>query len=182
MRSNQTTQRAKQYFEGKRDLEMVGYYMTTKTLTLQRGGFNLDTMSDVTLVKSCEFQPVETTKEALDRLGGDANKFLAIVNEGLAAETRRNLAADSNVAWMEVDEEDGSHSPFAGTLANAKAVSACILNLAKTAFGYAKDMDADKAKNRELKRASKDAALEFVKSSPILIAGLKRTAVSDDNE
>lgn len=142
-----------------------------KTIPLQSTVFNLDTMEDVLLFKEVSFAPVTSTKEALERLGNDAAKFLAVINEGLESETRRAAKGDSSIPWLTEDEE-GNRSEFVGTPADSKAVNSLVLTLAKTIFGYSKDADADK------KRAAKQNAFEMIKTNDAIRAGLKQNAAA----
>ena len=129
-----------------------------KQSPLSRTIYNLDDMEEVTLVKTVpDFVPVDSTQAALHRLGNDAKKFLAVINDGLAAEERNAVADNSEIPWMEEDEE-GNQTPFSGTPADGKKVKALILTLAKTIFGYVKG---EKEKNR----AAKASALAMIQSN-----------------
>src|SRR5271154_5015368 len=114
--------------------------------------FDLDSMSEVTLIKNVEFAPVTTTAEALHRVGNDAAKFLAIINSGLRDHVRESAKGDSSIPWMQ-ENEDGDTVTFAGTPADSKAVNSLVLTLAKTIFGYTKDSTVDQ------KRAAKESAM-----------------------
>ena len=137
----------------------------------QRSVFALDTMDEVTLVKTADFKEVTTAKEALDRLGNDSAKFLEVINTGLEDMARKSLVGDSNIPWMQ-EAEDGTLSPFSGTVADQKQVNNLILTLAKTVFGYSKD------KTIEERRAAKDDALEMIKSSDKMKEGLQKNAAA----
>lgn len=139
---------------------------STETRKPQKSLFDLDQMATVTLVKPYEFAPVADTKEALARVENDTAKFLAIVNRGLQSYQDEAVKADSTIPWM-VEDEEGNLSEFTGTPADDKAVNALVLNMAKASFGYLQ------AKNAEEKRGAKDKALEFIKSQPVLIQGMK---------
>lgn len=141
-------------------------------LTAQRTVFALETMEEVTLVKKTEFVPVETAKDALDRLGNDPKKFLEVINDGLATITRKSLVSDNSIAWQQEDEA-GKLTPFSGTVADAKMVNSLQLNLAKTVFGYSKDLDI------VAKRAAKDSALEMIRTTPAIVAGLQKNAAAE---
>lgn len=138
-------------------------------LKQQRTVFDLDTMDEVLVFKTGAFTPVETAKEALDRLANDSGKFLKVINEGLRAEAQRNLVNDESIGWQEEDE-DGTVKPFNGTPADSKVVNPLILTLAKTIYGYNKDMSADQ------KRAAKEAAMAMIKTNEPMKAGLKANA------
>ena len=142
-----------------------------KVLNVTRTIFNLDTMEEVLLNKDVTFSPVTTTAEALSRLGGNAEKFLAVINEGLESEARRSAVGDSNIPWLQENEE-GEKSQFEGTPADSKAVNGLVLTLAKTIFGYTKDATKDK------KRSAKDQAFEMIKSTEAIRNGLKENAAA----
>lgn len=144
---------------------------TNKTITVQRTVFDLDTMSDVLLIKEVAFSPVTNAQEALHRLGNDSSKLLAVINEGLEAEARRSAVSDNSIPYVQEDEE-GNKTPFAGTPADSKAVNSLVLTLAKTIFGYSKDSSPDQ------KRASKDKAFEMIKANEAIRAGLKENAAA----
>lgn len=149
--------------------------MDAQTIIKQATVYDLETMDDVTLRKVGTFAPVATAQEALSRLGNDTAKFLKVVNDGLRSEALRNLATDESIAWQEVDD-DGELKPFNGAPADAKVVNPLILTLAKTVHGYNKDMSAD------AKRAAKEAAKQLIKSTPAMVAGLKKSAAAATSE
>jgi hypothetical protein len=140
--------------------------LEAQKVPVQKSFFDLDTFADVVLVKEGSFTPVEDTASALARVGNDAAKFLELVNEGLRAEYQRTLREDPN-GWQLKDEE-GKLSDFSGTPADSVAVGALVLNLAKTVYGYSKDLDA------KGKAAAKDSAMELIKSTPAIRAGLQK--------
>ena len=154
-----------------RTMQMTPVTTEVKTLPVQRGGFDLENMSDVTLFKEVQFTPVTSTEEALKRLGHDAKKFLEVINDGLESEARRSAVSDPSIPWLQENDE-GEKSEFAGTLADSKAVNGLVLNLAKSVFGYAKDASAD------VRRAAKDSAFEMIKSTPAIVEGLKKNAAA----
>ena len=143
----------------------------TKTETVRSTIFDLDSMSEVTLIKTVEFEPVKTTAEALARVGNDAAKFLEMVNSGLRDHVRESAKSDSNIPWLQENEE-GETVEFAGTPADSKAVNSLVLTLAKTIFGYSKDSTADQ------KRKAKDSAMTMIASNEAIRAGLKENAAA----
>lgn len=154
-------------------------------IPLTRTILDLDTFEDVTLYKDVPFTPVTSTEEALTRLGNDAAKFLAIVNEGLGAETRRNGANDPSIPWLEMDEK-GVKTPFTGTPADSMKVNATVLNIAKSVFGYTSVKDGktedEKNKIRTANQAAKQAAMDLIKSTPVMFEGLKKNAAASAAE
>lgn len=157
----------------------------TNELRRQRRIFDLDTMEEVVLVKVGSFTPATTSEEALQRVGNDTSKFLAIINEGLEAEAGRSLVTDNTVAWQAEDEE-GAIVPFTGTPANQKSVNGLILNLAKTIFGFgkvdAKSSQAEKDANKLKNRTAKEKAIEFIKTNDAIKEGLKKNAAAEPAE
>ena len=142
-----------------------------KTLTPTKTLFDLDTMSDVTLFKSVEFTPVTSTKEALERLQNNAEKFLKVINDGLESEAARAAKEDNSIPWM-VENDEGESVAFEGTPADSKAVNGLVLNLAKSVFGYTKESSKDE------KRTAKESALQMVKNTPAIVEGLKKNAAA----
>jgi hypothetical protein len=140
-------------------------------LKRQKTGTDLNTFEDVTLIKTGKFVPVTTLEEAKHRVGGDTEKFISIINEGLEQEAGRNLVNDPNVAWQ-VEDEEGNLTAFSGMLADGKMVGGLILNMAKSIFGYSKD------KSPEEKKAAKNAAKDLIKNNDTMKAGLVKNAVS----
>lgn len=132
--------------------------------------FDLDTFSEVELVKTASFSPASTAKEALERLGGDAEKFLSIINTGLKTVAVRSLASDSSIPFHKVNEDDSVGEVWSGTPADMKAVNQLQLVLAKTIFGYDKDAPI------ESKRKSKEDAMEMIRSSEKMKQGLVTNA------
>lgn len=135
-------------------------------IPLQMGIFDLDSMDEVLLKKFVPFTPVTDTKTALERLGNDSAKFLEVINEGLRQHARETAKTDTSIAWQ-VEDEEGNLSPFSGTVADAKTVNGLILNMAKSVFGYAKDM------TRDAKKAAKESAMYLIRSTPAIRDGLK---------
>lgn len=142
-------------------------------ITVTSSVFDLDTMDEVSLVKTAEFSPATSAKEAMERLNNNPEAFLAAINEGLLTQAKQALKKDTSSPWQTVDEDGKVVGAFSGTPANSKGVNTLILTLAKTIFGYAKDA------KLEDKRAAKESALEMVRGNPQMKEGLKRSAVAD---
>jgi hypothetical protein len=131
----------------------------TIPVPVQKSFFDLDSFEDVTLVKEGSFEPVADTASALARVGNDASKFLALVNEGLKAEYQRQFRADPS-GWM-LKDEDGNLTPFTGTPADSVAV-----------YRYSKEMSAsDKAK-------AKESAMTLIKNTADIREGLKKNGAA----
>lgn len=144
---------------------------TKMQIKSQKSMFALETMDEVTLVKTTEFAPVTTMKEFLDRLGNDTEKVLSVLNTGLQTETRKSLEGDDSIPWMQ-ETDDGKLVPFAGKTADSKQVGTLQLTLAKTVFGYSKDAPVEE------KRAAKESALQMIRDTPKILEGLQKTAAS----
>jgi hypothetical protein len=144
---------------------------TVKVSDITQTVFDLESFAEVTLVKEAPpFQEVSSVDEALSRIGNDSNKLLEVINRGLVDEYRNQIREDENIPWHTFDEEGEVNGPFEGTIAETKSVNALVLTLAKTVFGYVKDMP------KELKKAAKASAMEMVKSTDAIKAGLRKSA------
>ncbi len=149
---------------------------TEKNIPIQKTVFDLDSFSEVTLIKYFDFTPVESVNEALAAVGNDSVKFISIINEGLKAERRRIENADLASFRTFAKDEDGEETkevngPFNGTIADPKMVNDLVLTLAKTTFGYEKDS------TKEEKRTAKDLAMAYVRTAEPIKAGLKARAL-----
>lgn len=142
----------------------------TKVLRTTKSITDLNTFEDVLLVKTGNFAEPLSTQEALERLGNDNTKFLAAITEGMRVMAMRELNSSPD-GWMQEDEE-GNKTPFTGTEADTTKVNALVLTMAKTVFGYSKDA------TPEAKKASKESAMNFIKSNDAIKAGLKASAAT----
>lgn len=151
-----------------------------KTLEVSKVVFDLDSKDYVTLKKAGEFQPVTSMAEFTERLNNDASAILAIVNDGLEEYSKKQLAENPEPWKLVEEDEEGNEtlSEFKGTPISAeksKLLSATVINLAKTLFGYAKNMVPGNAEeNRKAKKGAKDQALAMLLSNPAAIEGLKK--------
>jgi len=149
---------------------------TTKEIRTTKTVFDLDSKFDVTLVKVGQFSPVTNMQEFVVRLGNDAGKILAIVNDGLESHERNQLSTNESIAWQQEDENENGETvltPFSGTTLTeekSRQLGQNVLNMAKMLFGYAKDM----AGGKEAKRAAKAKAQEMLLSNPQVIEALKK--------
>lgn len=142
---------------------------TVTNLTIQKGLFDLKTMDTVTLKKTVPFQPVDSVQAANERLGNNLDKLIEVINRGLQAHTREAAINDNSQPWM-VEDEEGNLVPFDGIPADEKLVNGLILNLAKSLFGYNKDMEVEE------KRAAKESAVEMIRNTPAIRDGLQKQA------
>jgi hypothetical protein len=138
--------------------------------------FDLDSRDDVTVVKIGTSTPVTTMAEFTARLNNDSAIILQVINDGLAAYDREQLATNSSVGWS-VEDEEGNVTPFTGTLLSeekSKQLAVNVLSMAKMLFGYAKQMVPDVAANRAAKKLAKERAAEMLLSNPAVIEALKK--------
>lgn len=152
-----------------KEIEMTPTETQSTNLKPEQKVFDLETMDEVVLFKDVEFSPVQSVEAGLAAVGNDTAKFLAIVNKGLESYVSENAIADPAIPWKQEDEE-GVITDFTGTIADAKIVQNLILSMAKSVFGYAKDI----AKNA--KKAAKENAMTLIRSTPAIRDGLKSQA------
>ena len=140
---------------------------------VQKTVFDLDSFDEVTLVKEFEYAPVETIEDALARLGNDSAKLLEVLNDGLREEVRAQIR-ETSTGWHTFDDEkpEEINGEFAGTVADPKSVNALVLTLAKTVFGFSKDL------TKEQKRSAKESAVDMIRSNDAIKAGLRKSAVA----
>lgn len=139
--------------------------------------FDIEQFDNVLVGKDVEFKDVTSTHEALERLGNDGTELINIINIGLQAKARK-AAYEDNDGWHTfVDESKGAMSDlngeFTGTPVSVEGLNGLVLNLAKTVFGYNKATDAAGRK------ASKEQAMAYIKSQPVIIDSLKSQALTD---
>lgn len=146
-----------------------------KKINVTRNVMDLDTLTEVTLVKQFEFTPVADAASALALLGNDAGKFMEIVNAGLV-DFQRNAVRDNDAPWhtFAKDEASGEDSetingPYAGTPVNMELAGPLVLNFAKM-FGFVKGATLD------AKRAAKAKAWETIKATPAILEALRPKA------
>lgn len=142
--------------------------------------FDLNSFDEVTIVKSCPVPaPATSVEDVMSRIGGDTAKLMTILNKGLVELTREELKSNDTVPWMQ-ENEDGTLTPIENVQpADMAAVNSIVLNLAKTVFGFKNPREAkadEKESVRAANRASKEKALEFIKSNDVIKAGLIESA------
>ena len=151
---------------------------TAQTIPVTKTVFDLDIFDEVSLIKNLDFVPAENTSEVLERIGGDASKMLELLNEGLRAELVRNARSEKS-GWhtfeldAEGEETEKVNGPYTGTPADMKAVNSLKLTLAKTVFGFSKEM------TKPEKQKAKADAIEMIKSTPAIKAGLQKAAAKE---
>lgn len=149
--------------------------METVTIRTTTSKFNLDTFDSVKLVKVGTFEPVETLEAAQARVGGDLAKLISLLNDGLKSHAQETLRTSAEPWHTYKKDETGEDTEeingvFEGTLADEKAVDTLVLGMAKSVYGYKKDM------TPEQKRASKEKAMELIKNTEPIREGLKESA------
>jgi hypothetical protein len=134
---------------------------------VQRQVFDLSTMTDVTARKPHASAPeVTSIEQALSLLGNDSKRLFSIIQNGLEADIKKT-AGNEPGGWL-TEDEDGKYTvPFSGIEADRDKFNALRLMIAKTSFGWTKDS------TQEQKEAIYKAAADFIKSQPVLVAGLK---------
>lgn len=130
--------------------------------------FDLDSFEDVTLVKEYVPPTAASVHEALAHLGNNEARLLSIINIGLK-EQAASEARKSTDGWLQ-ETEEGEIVPFSGVQADSKKVNALVLTLAKTVFGFGKDM------TKEQKRGAKESAAEMIRTTPAIKEGLRKSA------
>lgn len=129
-----------------------------KVRVVQRSGIDLSTFSEVTLKKVVPpMAPVASVEDALARVGNDSARLLAVITRGLQAEHDKAVLTDSSIPWRTTNDEGKLNGEFSGILADAKKVNAFVLVMAKTQFGFDKDLP------KEAKAKSKEQARDFVR-------------------
>ena len=138
-------------------------------LKTQKTVFDLDAFESITLMKEIPHEPVASMDEGLQRLGNNAVKLLAILNEGLEAEAVR-IARENPNDWRTLTDDGEMNGPFEGTMADEKSVNNLVLTLAKTTFGYSKDA------SKETKKAAKASAMALIAATDVIKEGLRKSA------
>lgn len=139
---------------------------------IQRTVVSLETLEPVTVVKAFDFDgsTIKTVDDAYAAFGNDATKILNVLKKGLEYEAR-NKAGETKDGWFVI--EDGEiKGPLSGDTADKDKLNALVLTLAKTAFGYSG------AQSAEEKAKAKEAAANFVKTTPALLNGIKAVGVA----
>lgn len=141
----------------------------TNPIVVESTIFDLAAFEEVQVGKVIEYVPVTTIDEALAKLGNDSNKLLAVVNDGLLEEAKKNARKDPS-GWHTFDDDDKLNGPFDGQPADMKKVNSLVLTLAKTVFGFSKDLTKDQ------KRESKESAKSLIQGNEAMRAGLQKSA------
>lgn len=140
---------------------------TTKKVT--RTVFDLTLFDDQKLTKDVPLPAKPASlDEALNAVGRDETRLLKLVYEGLVAETV-NAAWEDISGYLMVDENGKPGEAYKGNYADEEKgdkINAAILAIAKMQ-GY------DKSLSREKKRELKEAAQDFLKSNPAMLASIQ---------
>ena len=143
-------------------------------IKVQRTMTDLATFTDVRLVKLGKSTPITDFSQLVERCGGNTDKALAVVNEGLRIEDRKNLAKDTTVPWNVVDEDGEVSGEFTGQVADSAKVSKLVMTFASTSFGYVPK--GDKAANK----AAKAAAVDFIRNTQAILDQLQKSGGESD--
>lgn len=146
-------------------------------LTVEKTILDLQARDYVTLVKqTAPPAPIATMEDFVSRMGNDASTILKYANVAFLEFYKDGLAENPDVPWLVRGDEDEEPEAFTGTPINPekeKSFNLSVVNLAKTLFGYAKKMSADKEQNAELKKAAKKSARNVILSAPGSLEALK---------
>lgn len=144
-----------------------------QTIKTTRSGVSLEDFSDVSLFKSVpQVAEVTSLEDALARLGGDSNKLFSVITNGLNSLAVEAARKDSS-GWLKIDENGKETSEvFTGTLVSSEVLNPVVLMLAKLNHGF--DEIPKGENSADLKREAKEKALQDIKDSPIVLAGLKK--------
>ncbi len=156
----------------------------TETLQPSRttkSGISLESFEDVKLFKLVPATaPVTSVQDALTRLGNDHAKLLAIIHSGLQAETV-NAARQDDSGWLKIDENGKDTSEtFEGSLVSSDILNPFVLAMSRvnpaTVLRAGKEVEItwDECQSPEEKRAVKDATLEMIRTTPRIVANLKK--------
>lgn len=147
---------------------------SASVLRTPKSGINLEDFSEVSLFKLVpQVAAVTSIEDALARLGNDPSKLFSVITDGLnglAVEEARK----SQEGWLTVDENGkDTQEVFKGTLVSPEVLNPVVLMLAKLNHGF-DEIEKKSDKSADLKRAAKEKAMEDIKNSPIVLAGLKK--------
>ena len=146
---------------------------TQESLLVTSRIFDLSTFEEVEVGKLLDFTPVASIEEALEELDVE---LLKVINKGLL-EIAKAKARKETSGWHTFDEDGSLNGEFTGQPADMKKVNSLVLTMAKTVFGFSKEMSKDE------KRAAKANAKSLIQSNEAIKAGLMKTAaLSDEDE
>lgn len=152
-----------------------------KPVRTTKSGIDLSTFTDVSLYKTVPPVPaVESLKDALARVQNNEAKLLTIIRDGLQAEAVSS-ARDNQAGWLKQDDDGKDTSEvFEGTLVSGEILNPLVLNLARTCpcvisrNGVEVEVTWEDAKSADEKRAIKAATVDFIRSTPRIMEGLKK--------
>jgi hypothetical protein len=146
---------------------------TNPKIRTTKSGVNLEDFSDVSLFKEVpQVAAVESIQDALARLGNDEKKLFSVITDGLNSLAVEQARKDPS-GWLEVDENGKDTAVvFSGTLVSPEVLNPMVLQIAKLNHGFDEIPKSDKSP--DLKREAKEKAMEDIRNSPLIVAGLKR--------
>ncbi len=150
---------------------MATSQVVVETVRVTKGGLSSETFEDVTLYKDIPVvSPVTSLDDAMARLGNDTAKLFAIITEGIQSEAKES-ARKATDGWLTFDENEKPTSEvFTGNLLASEVVNPIVLQFAKLMFDFPEGKGSDPDK----KRASKQAARDYIKNDAKLMEGLRK--------
>ena len=146
-----------------------------------KSGISLESFDDVKLFKFVPATPAVTSvQDALSRLGNDHAKLLSIIHSGLQAEAVSSARNDDS-NWLMIDENGkDTDQTFSGSLVSSDILNPFVLAMSRvnpaTVLRNGKEVEItwDECQSPEEKRAVKDATLEMIRTTPRIVANLKK--------
>lgn len=139
------------------------------TKAINRTVFDLAKFEDVKLTKTITLpNKPANIQEALTAVGGDTEKLLNVIYEGLVADAS-DTARDQIDGFKVIGEDGEPGELYIGKYADeekSKLIGNAVLSMAKM-FGYDKSLPV--AKKNELK----DRAMAFLKENPAILASIQ---------
>ena len=128
-------------------------------------------LDDVLIGRSFSFTPASSPDSVLERVGGDAAKFLEVLNAGLEA-VEMAAARDLQEGWFVLSEDKKLTATPASpkSAGDPKAIAALINNFAKVSTPNWSNLNAAE------KNAARDVVKDILKSTPAMLDRLKASA------
>lgn len=146
--------------------------MATRELIIQSTVTALDTLEEVKLGKKVDFTDVDSVEAALVAVGNDSAKLLKVINDGLAAETRR-LAREDESGWHSYTESGELNGEYTGKIVDSDKISQLVLTFAKMS-GFGPDKTPDQ--KREIKAKARDKVKRMLANDPEMLASVALSA------
>lgn len=146
--------------------------MATRELIIQSTVTALENLEEVKLGKVVNFNEVESVEAALAAVGNDSEKLLKVINDGLAAETRR-IAREDETGWHSYKEDGTLNGEYSGKIVDSEKIAQLVLTFAKMA-GFGPDKTADQ--KREIKSKARDKVKRMLSNDPEMLASVALSA------